>query len=352
MLQLKRRGFALGHVPANKESKNGDEASNLKLWQQGFPVLLKGKCLNSLEAHSLNIKQTEDLVCAVLAEQSCDDVLAESPYAERLAPKFQSLGSIYDDRDSRDIEMVTFDALENDQIIAEDLWLKASWLSLKDDDASLRFRFSFGIDLEEDVALDPLRQKLSAELTDKVFPESAIITDDAELTQMLKAMLNSETVNFVERIIYFNAEDGGAYFHHDLERGHAGVVFAQLTGSTFWFALPKELLVQEIINFAENNSWPDSLTDLMKNEMNDLIKDRSKLSNELNSFANNTIIHLINETREFAQFLITRGHGISLSPGDVLLLPQESEQNCCWHSVFCLGEEMGEALSFAIRSGD
>ena len=286
---------------------------------------------------------------AVFEEQDCDSLLAKSPYAERLEPKFQSLGSVFNESDEQEIEIVTFDVMDGDEIIAEDLWMKASWLSFHDDDASLRFRFSFGIDLEEDVAADPHRQELSAELTDAVFPESEIITDNDELEETLKELLGSDGVSFVERIIYFNSPNGGAYMHHDMERGHAGVVFAQLSGSTFWLALPKSNLVEEIITFSKNNSWPDSLSAKMKSEMDELVSNPTKLIEQLDSFKNDTLIHLINETEEYVQFLIARGHGNHLEPGDVFLLPQATEENCCWHSVFCLGDEMGQALSFAVR---
>ncbi|MFT6407825.1 MAG: hypothetical protein ACJAQ6_001240, partial [Arenicella sp.] len=298
-----------------------------------------------------NIQQTESLVASILEERECDSVLAEPPYNQRLEPKFQSLGSIFNEGDQQEIEMVMFDAMDGETLIAEDLWLKASWLSFHDEDVSLRFRFSFGIDHQQDVAADPKRQQLAAELTEAVFPESSIITANAELTDKLKKILASDKVNFVERIIYFNGPNGGAYLHHDLERGHAGVVFAQLTGHTFWLALPRQALVEEIIRFSRSHPWPESLTLEMRNDMSDLIGDRSYLAEQLESFANASLIHLINETEEFVQFLIARGHSAQLAPGDVLLLPQATADTCCWHSVFSLGDEIGQALSFAIRAG-
>ena len=76
---------------------------------------------------------------------------------------------------------------------------------------------------------------------------------------------------------------------------------------------------------------------------------RDRLSHALNSFAHNELIHLINETEEFTQHLIEKGHSQTLEAGDVILLPQKDQNTCCWHSVFCLGEEMGQALSFAIK---
>lgn len=345
MQPLKRRGFSLGNASPNQANAN-----DIANWHLGMPVLLQAQCLNLLTNHHADIKQTEKLVTAILEQHDCDSELAKAPYVDRLEPKFQSLGSAFNEGDQQEIEMVMFDAMNGDTLIAEDLWLKASWLSFHDDDVSLRFRFSFGVDLEEDVAADPHRQKLAAELTDAVFPESSIITENGELQKTLNQILNSNSINFVERIIYFNGPNGGAYLHHDLERGHDGVVFAQLTGSTFWLALPKQTLIEEIIRFSKVHPWPESLTLEMRNEMSELVGDRSYLAEQLGSFSNTSLIHLINETQEFVQFLIARGHSTQLEPGDVLLLPQATEETCCWHSVFCLGEEMGQALSFAIRA--
>jgi len=344
---LFRRGFDLGAI---ENAKHQNKKHELERWHEGLPVLLKAQCSKLIDKHVANIQQTEQLVKAVLDEQACDDVLAATPYLERLEPKFVSLGSSFNEGDPQEIEMVMFDAMNDGDIVAEDLWLKASWLSFHDDDVSLRFRFSFGIDLEQDVASDPQRQALAAELSDAVFPESAIITDDSDLGKKLETILGSQDVNFVERIIYFNGPNGGAYLHHDLERGHAGVVFAQLTGSTFWLALPKQSLIEEIITFSKSQPWPNSLTLEMRREMSDLVGDRSYLADQLDSFSNTSLIHLINETEAFVQFLVARGHGIELQAGDSLLLPQSDEKRCCWHSVFCVGEEMGQALSFAIRA--
>jgi len=282
MPDLKRRGFSLGSVPSENTAAAKLASMNhiLAEWRRGFPVLIASQCRNSLIAQQANIKQTEALVLAVLEEQDCDSIFAEEPYAERLEPKFQSLGSTFNEGDQQEIEMVIFDVMDQDRVVAEDLWVKASWLSFHDDDVSLRFRFSFGVDLEQDVASDPHRQTLAAELTDAIFPESSVLTQNPELDNILKEILDSEFVNFVERIIYFNGPNGGAYLHHDLERGHAGVVFAQLSGQTYWLALPKQTLINEILLFSKTYPWPDSLSHEMRSEMNDLIADRSYLSQQ------------------------------------------------------------------------
>lgn len=343
MSELTRRGFSLGEIPENLEEKN-----DLNAWHQGYPILLKKECLDFLKSHTKNLKQTEKLVTAILEEKDFDAILEKNPYKKRLEPKFQSLGGVFNENDHQEIETVIFDCMDGNKINAEDLWVKVSWLSFNEDDPSLRFRFSFGINLEEDVAADPKRQELSAQLTDAVFPESQIITKNTQLNKKLEEILNKKP-NFVERIIYFNAPNGGAYLHHDLERGHAGVVYAQLSGSTFWLALPKNILMEEIADFAKNNPWPLSLTKEMQYELQNLIKNPKKLGEELDLLANDSLIHFINETKEFTQFLIKKGHYRILNAGDALLLPQKDNKMCCWHSVFCLGEEMGEALSFAIR---
>jgi len=197
-----------------------------------------------------------------------------------------------------------------------------------------------------------MRQQYSAQLAEAVFPESAIITENADLLEKLRKLLNSQQVNFVERIVYFNAPQGGAYLHHDRERGHAGVVYAQLSGSTFWLALPRKALVEEVMTFisrCQQSTWPESIDLNMQGELSQLSNDEVSITRELESFANTILIHLINETEAFVQQLIANGHSRQLESGDMLLLPQETDDSCCWHSVFTVGENAGQALSFAIR---
>jgi hypothetical protein len=244
--------------------------------------------------------------------------------------------------------------------LVEDLWLKISWLSFYENDQSLRFRFSFGVDHEEDVAADPLRQQYAAELADALFPESALISQNDKLLKELTAYLHDAPPRFVERIIYYNAPQGGAYLHHDLERGHAGVVYVQASGKTCWLALAKSELLNHIRDFIQlcetNSTWPESLSTKQRKQLSVLSLDNHALIEALDSFEHDTLIHLINETPTFIQYLISRGHAYVINPGDAILLPQQTSnktqtQNCCWHSVFCLDEVMGEGLSFAIKTG-
>jgi len=355
--ELKRRGFHLGSVNLATASKH--ETSDLGLWRDGKAILLRGICEEALEQHQADLRQTKGLYMAILDQHQCDELLAQAPYAKRLSPQFESLGSTINEGDDQEIETVLFDAVNtnssgNEKPHAEDLWIKVSWLSFYEHDASMRFRFSFGVDHVEDVAADHVRQHYASELTDAVFPESRVITQNQDLTAQLKTSLNIDSVKFVERIVYFNSPDGGAYLHHDRERGHAGVVYAQLSGATYWLALPKHALVSEISMFIHacmaNNKWPSTLNPSMQNELIGLTTQTDAIADQLDTFANNTLIHLINETQPFIQQLIEHGFGQAVNTGDVLWLPQESDQNCCWHSVFNLGDESGQALSFALRT--
>ena len=347
MQTLTRRGFSF-EIPAPHSYKQ--EFDPAISWRQGRAVHLPEICAAEVGGHQSELDASGQLFLAMLEEENCDELLASPPYSERLAPLFDSLGSAFNEGDDQEIETVLFDAVEQDHVLAEDLWMKVSWLSFVDDDPSMRFRFSFGIDHAEDVAADRTRQNYAAKLCDAVFPESRVITENSQLLTRLKRVVESDDIHFVERIIYFNAPNGGAYLHHDLERGHAGVVYAQLSGRTFWLALPKHALLTEIIDYCRRESWPASVTPEMQTELTDLCGNPDRLAAELNSFANNTLIHLINETSEFLQHLAAKGWSYQLEPGDVLLLPQENEAQCCWHTVFCLGEEAGQALSFAIRT--
>jgi hypothetical protein len=346
MHTLTRRGFSLG----NTTNANPSAVDSKSQWQRGHAVLLPTMCLSDIRSYQPHIDASGQLFLAVLEQQSCDKLLAMPPYSERLDGHFESLGSTINQGDQQEIETLVFDAVKDDHIIAEDLWMKVSWLSFVEDDPSLRFRFSFGVDLAEDVAADQHRQACAARLTDAVFPESRIITNNQALHQTLQSILQTNKIQFVERIIYFNAPNGGAYLHHDLERGHAGVVYAQLSGQTYWLALPRQALLHEITEFVRQGKWPSSVTPTMQGRLRTLVEDPVALQNALSSFANDDLIHLINETAEFVQTLIKHGWGYQLESGDILLLPQENDELSCWHSVFCLGDEAGQALSFAIRA--
>ena len=362
---LSRRGVDFGEITAQQlTSSNHDQLfiqHCQQAWQQGAAIKLSGIGSSQLESFTNEIANAQQLYEQVLSgEFACDELLDQEPYQSRLQVNFENLGSSVNQGDDQEIETVLFDGVSDQEVVAEDLWMKASWLSFHDEDASLRFRFSFGVDLHEDVAADKHRQYYAAKLADAVFPESELVTRNKVLLDYIHKILELETnqnfekkIEFVERIIYFNSPNGGAYLHHDRERGHAGVVFAQLSGETFWLALSKKQLYQQLKIFyqscLEKNIWPENLLGQHQTELTKLVESEIYFNQQIESFANDALIQTINETPAFIQQLAEQGYSHHLQAGDMLLLPQETEENCCWHSVFCVGEKTGQALSFAIR---
>jgi hypothetical protein len=311
---------------------------------------------SDIPAQQQNISQASMLMQAVLDGADCEEILLQEPYAARLAPRFELLASSYDEGDPQEIVKVEFDAVEDGAVIAENLWVKLSWLSYSEYDASLRFRFSFGMENYQDVATDPGRQAHAAVLTEALFPESVVVSANPRLNAFLRDLLQAKDFIYVERIVYFNAPEGGAQFHNDVERGHLGVVFAQLSGRTAWLALSTEQLLDEIQEFlAEAEDGADALMRATtrqakaRSKLITLAKDRAALAEYLNSRDNDPLEQLINRTPDFARRLIERGHAYLLNPGDIILLPQHDMAHCTWHAVYCLDDSPGEALSFAIR---
>jgi len=247
---LNRRTSQLGWVAENQRPKMPTQTETALRWRQDKATMLPG--LLPTEGWQAEIKQSHQLMQAVLQSAEFSPSLDSPPYLKRLNDHFPLLASSFEEHDEQAIEKVYFDAEQNGEAVAEDLWCKASWLSFHDDDASLRFRFSFGMECLEDVAADPVRQHWAGQLCDTLFPESAAITQNSDLLLLLQEILGGHPA-FVERIVYFNAPGGGAQMHHDVERGHDGVVFAQLSGSTFWLALAKSDLIDELIHFASHS---------------------------------------------------------------------------------------------------
>lgn len=349
-----RRGVVVGWLgeTGRPDMPSADEI--MQAWETMSPLVLPGYITAQLPEYQQAIHQSDTLFTHVLQGDALDELLMNEPYASRLATGYSLLASSFDEGNDQEILTVSFDAIENGETVAEDLWAKASWLSFDEDDASLRFRFSFGMDQHEDVAADLVREQLAARLEQAVFPESSLIAENSQLYALLKQVLGQDALMFVERIVYFNAPNGGAQFHQDVERGHLGVVYAQVSGSTGWLALSKQVLMDEISLFL--GKYPEEeLQCMIQGEDVPLLlqkaANRTSLSNYLDDPDNDALEHLINRVPVFLQQLVEHGHAYILHPGDIMLLPQQDLEQCAWHSVFCLGDEAGEALSFAIRSG-
>ncbi len=345
MAPLTRRGLHLGYVRQVSPPPPADAAAAVAAWRRDAAAHLPGWLAALLPQADAWLSASMRMMTELLDGEPLEALLDAPQVAARLArnaPVFALVAASMEEHDAQAIGKVWFDA-EDAQGPAEDLWCKASWLSFHDEDASLRFRFSFGMEGFEDVAADARREWLAGELCSRVFPESALLADDAA-TQALARKLVGGNPGFVERIVYFNAPDGGAQFHHDVERGHAGVIYAQLSGRTFWLALGKQALMDEIIAFladAPADEW---------RELRAVATDRQALAALMNEDDHEAVEALVDREPAFVGRLIERGHGWWLEPGDVLLMPQRDLEHCVWHTVYCLDDAPGEALSFALRA--
>lgn len=343
---LQRRGKELGWITETGLASLPSVEEALLLWQKDTAIHLPGMLLEALPEHQADLQQSHRMMMGMLEGESLTDQLEAPPYHERFDPDFELAASSFEDHDEQGIEKVFFDVWEDDEMIAENLWCKASWLSFDEADSSLRFRFSFGTEGYEDVSADPERQYWSSVLTDLIFPESLAVTEHPLLHSYLKKLMKDAPYAFVERIVYFNAPNGGAQMHHDVERGHEGVVFAQMTGSTFWLAISRQMLAKQVIQYLgktdpNQDHWP-----LLRQA---LALGEEALGAYLEDTEGDETEALLNHTPDFLAQLVDEGFAHILRPGDVLLLPQRDLATCVWHSVFCLGEETGEGLSFALR---
>lgn len=353
---LGRRGYQVGWITHDQSEISSPPLDGIKeQWHNMDAIMMPGFFEHQIDQHQSEIEQSKALTQQILEGDSGDEVFAKPPYSERLTPKFELLGASYDESDPQEIETLDFDVMDGDDIIAEGLWVKLSWLSFIEDDESLRFRFSFGIVGYEDVAADYQRQCFAAELTEAIFPESSLVSTNKALQSLLADTLDVNQVDYVERIIYFNAPQGGAQFHQDVERGHLGVVYAQLQGRTGWVALSKQKLIDEILTFMSTADAQEAYLASINNDdawekLAEITQDRDQLNSYLDEPDNEPLEYLLNRVPKFTQQLVEHGYAYILNPGDVILLPQKDQNDCCWHTVFCLDKFAGQALSFAIRA--
>lgn len=350
MMMLKRRGLEYGRIGEDIRPVMPDVSSIIRLWRNNEPIFLPALIADAVHGLSAEIEQAQRFMEAMLAGESLANLLASDAVADRLKqglqpslkPEFVLVACSAEDHDPQGIEKLYFDVEDAGKCMAEGLWCKASWLSFHDEDASLRFRFSFGMEGYEDVAADPARQHWAGILCDRIFPESLAVTENRDVFNILQRVLDGQPA-FVERIVYFNAPNGGAQFHHDVERGHAGVIYAQITGRTFWLALSKAKLIEEMQTYlaqADADTW---------HELRTLAANPDGLSAYMEAFDHEVVEALIDREPAFIRYMLEKGHGFLLHPGDVLLMPQRDLETCVWHSVFCLDDEPGEGLSFALR---
>jgi len=346
---LRRRGYVLGWIMGSGRPAMPESSSVVAAWKADVATVLPGLVREGLRQYDKAIEQSLALMEKTLHGLEVASMLEAEPYRTQLRPEFALVATSIEEHDKQGIEKLYFDTED-----ADSLWCKASWLSFHDEDASLRFRFSFGMEGFEDVAADPFRQEAAGQLCDRIFTESSIVTENKKILEILKDILGAAPA-FVERIVYFNAPNGGAQMHHDVERGHDGVVFAQLSGATFWLALAKPVLIDLLIGFVSDPFNAEAIGAVLpdqksRDELSGLLANRKALSEYMDESDHELVEAVVDRSPEFIGHLVQQGYAHILHAGDVLLLPQRDLDNCVWHSVISLGDEPGEALSFAVRS--
>ncbi|MCA9003531.1 MAG: hypothetical protein KDB61_16520, partial [Planctomycetes bacterium] len=126
---------------------------------------------------------------------------------ERLGETFAPGSNMHLADESRDLERIKLG-------VDHDLWAKLGRLSNHKNDASLRLRFSFGKEREDDASRDIVRHRLVTEIAESLLPGARAMRDHGELARRWQRWVGG-TMLPTQHIAYFNAPDGGALWHHD-----------------------------------------------------------------------------------------------------------------------------------------
>jgi len=340
-------------------------------WHAARPIVLRGIAGELLDGYADEID-----AAGGTHEALCERGGLAAWFAERaseLAPDFE----LHDDRrklfdPERDIERVAVRATPppGASAGARNLWCKSGWLSTHPDDRSLRIRFGHGKEGLDDGGRTLLDHRLVAEVTARMLPETAIVTTNPALTQLVEK-LAGEPVLFTQGLAYWNAPGGGALFHHDAFAEDAadggafrqfGVCYVQLSAATAWLALSTDDLVARIREFAEaleDGELPWVRAQIFESKgapfvggwrrFTALIADHDRLVLELARPGCGALSPLVERGPEFTAFLADAGHGAVLRAGDAILLPNFGLEKTCMHSVFCAGDEVAYSISLAMR---
>lgn len=340
------------------------EAALARRWHATRPIVLHG------------VLSTDDIAGEIEQGDALRETFAEDGGLRRfledhrgvLEPDFRIVGrraSLADkERDVDRVLIESFAANGRGRPI-EDLWLKSSWLSTHDDDASLRVRISYGRERDDDAARDILRHRLVAELARRLLPCAGAVVDDPLLPPLVERLCG-EAVLFTQTIAYWNSPNGGALMHHDafaedlLDEGvwrQMGVAYVQLSGATAWIAISSADLAMRLLEFVEaldEGAMPWVRAQLFEDErawqrVRSLVSDPARAVAELGLPGQGALGPLVNRGPELTSFLADAGHAYVLGPGDAILLPNRGPGATCLHSVFCASEETGYSLSFALR---
>jgi hypothetical protein len=224
---------------------------------------------------------------------------------------------------------VLLDAEPGGTVVARDLWAKLAWIADTDNDRSLRIRFSAGREqLDAWMGATDLTAGWVDQFAARAFLECAAVLTCLPLRRLLQRLLQRPH-RLSERIVYNNAPDGGAVFHHDAEPGQLGVVFSQLEGHTAWLSISKRRLAARVVHAGQARNVRAAMDALDRGE-------DSKLWRRLNRDAG------------FTADLAAHGALFVLRAGDVILLPSQGFDDVAWHSVIALGTRPSLAHSYGV----
>ena len=161
----------------------------------------------------------------------------------------------------------------------------------------------------------------------RTFPECQAVLASAPLRRRLDRWI-ARPYRLSERIIYNNAPDGGAVFHHDAEPNQLGVVYSQLEGRTAWFTMAKPRLARLLVRFG-------------------LPSMRHAIA-AMDSGCDAELHEILNRDQDFAAALAANGGLFLLRAGDAIVLPSPSFHDCAWHSVLAIGDQPSLAHSYGI----
>lgn len=303
-----------------------DERTETALWRGGEPVFLPGVLGDVERREQAAIADCLQMFDRLRAEQT--EFLDELEVRLHDDDWLRYAGSTVDQDDPREVERCFVDAEIDGQVVAQDLWAKLAWITEDASDPSLRVRFSNGLDqLEEWMTTSDHTASWVDRFALHAFPECRAILTCRPLRERLERLI-PQPHRLSERIIYNNAPNGGAVFHHDAEPGQLGVVFSQLEGRTAWFTLSKKRLARLLVQSGLRNH-------------------RDAMA-ALDAACDPDLLELLNRDAGFARLLAAHGALFVLRAGDSILLPSHGVDDVAWHSVLAIGDRPSLAHSYGL----
>jgi len=243
-------------------------------------------------------------------------------------------------------------------------WAKVGRLSTHPEDTSLRLRFGFGVEPDDDASADPRGHRAALSAARALLPEFAALEQDTALFATIdEASPTEDALGPACPIAYWNRPGGGALMHHDAfaavedDARQFGVLFVQLAGATAWLALSTAQLAKRVQQFAallDEGALPWVVEELgptgALEALDELAGDPFALADELGRPGQGRLGPLVNRGPEFTALLADLGHAAVLRAGDAILLPNNGWRSTALHSVFCASDGANYALSIGLRA--